>query len=99
MTKSRRGFLISSVVLVLSLAVAPALADRDKGWKRRAGPGMSLDHAVEQIRRETGGRVLSAETERDDGRQVHRIRILTDDGRVRRIRIDGESGQRIRRRR
>ncbi|MEW8043853.1 MAG: hypothetical protein G8D28_05975 [gamma proteobacterium symbiont of Phacoides pectinatus] len=47
---------------------------------------------------ETRGRVLSADTEFVEEREVHVIRILTKDGRVRRLRIDAESGQRIRRR-
>lgn len=60
-----------------------------------AGPGgkgsggrMSLDQAVDQVRRSTGARVLSAETDRRSGRSVHRIKVLTPDGQVRYIQID-----------
>lgn len=47
------------------------------------GGGMSLDQAVAQVRRETGGRILSAETVRNNGRKVHRIKVLTDGNKVR----------------
>lgn len=52
----------------------------------------SLEQAVNEARDRYPGRVLSAETERRDGRESHQIRILTDDGRVKRLRIDAESG-------
>ena len=53
----------------------------------------SLDQAVEEARSRFPGRVLSAETQRQGGRESHSIRILTDDGRVKRLRIDAESGR------
>ncbi len=53
----------------------------------------SLDQAVEEARGRFPGRVLSAETQRQGGRESHSIRILTDDGRVKRLRIDAESGR------
>ena len=56
--------------------------------------GISLDEAVEQARSRVGGRVISAETQQKDGRRVYNIRLLTKDGRVKRMRIDSESGRR-----
>jgi uncharacterized membrane protein YkoI len=53
----------------------------------------SLEQAVNEARERYPGRVLSAETERRNGRESHQIRILTDDGRVKRLRIDAESGR------
>ncbi len=38
---------------------------------------ISLDEAVEQVRRETGGRVLSAKTVHQGNALVHRIKVLT----------------------
>ena len=57
----------------------------------------SLDSAVARARRRTGGRVLSAETRLQQGREVHVIRILTDDGKVRRIREDAHTGRPVER--
>lgn len=44
--------------------------------------GLSLNQAAEQVRRQTGGRILSAETVSKNGRQVHRIKVLTPDHKV-----------------
>lgn len=41
-----------------------------------------LSQAVEDVRRETGGRILSAKTVRKDGLFIHRIKVLTPDKRV-----------------
>lgn len=53
----------------------------------------SLDDAVSEARGRHPGRVLSAETDRRGGRDSHKIRILTRDGRVKRLRMDAESGR------
>jgi uncharacterized membrane protein YkoI len=50
--------------------------------------GVSLDAAVARVRRETGGRILSAETVNQGGHRVHRIKVLTPDHRVRIINVD-----------
>ncbi|MEW8626093.1 MAG: PepSY domain-containing protein [Candidatus Thiodiazotropha sp.] len=52
---------------------------------------VSLDKAVEQAKKRTGGQVISAETRNQDGRRVHNIRILTEDGKVRRLRINANN--------
>lgn len=70
------------VLLALVLAVPVAVAERR----------MSLEQAVSEARERYNGRVLSAETERRGGRDSYRIRILTDDGKVKRLRVDPESG-------
>ncbi|MCG5499344.1 PepSY domain-containing protein [Ectothiorhodospira lacustris] len=54
---------------------------------------LSLDEAVALVQAGTGGRVLSAETQTQNGRRVHRIRILTDDQRVRNILVDAVTGE------
>ncbi|MEN8106591.1 MAG: PepSY domain-containing protein [Pseudomonadota bacterium] len=59
--------------------------------------GISLDEAVAQARQRNKGKVLSAETIRVDGRKVHRIKILTKNGRVKRIQIDARSGKKMKR--
>jgi hypothetical protein len=53
----------------------------------------SLDQAVSRARRQTKGQVLSAETIRVDGRKIHRIKVLTTNGRVKRINIDAIPGK------
>ncbi len=63
------------------------------------GRGISLDEAVSRARRQSDGKILGAETVRVDGRRVHRIKILTRDGRVTRLEIDADTGRPERRRR
>ena len=49
----------------------------------------SLSQAIEQIRSRTGGRVVSAETRVKGGREVHHIKVLTPDGKVRTHKVNG----------
>ena len=51
---------------------------------------MSLSQAVNQVRRDTGGKVLSARTEIRGNRQVHVVKVLTKDNKVRTVRVQGD---------
>ena len=51
--------------------------------------GMTLSQAIESVRKQTGGKVLSAETKVQGGREVHHIKVLTPDGKVRTHRVNG----------
>ena len=51
--------------------------------------GMSLSEAIESVRRRTGGRVVSAETKVSGGREVHHIKVLTKDGKVKTHKVNG----------
>ncbi len=82
--------MISRCLLLMAILLShPAWADGDRR--------KSLKDAVSEARDRYPGRVLSADTERNGGRESHKIRILTDDGRVKRIRVDAESGRAQRR--
>jgi len=52
--------------------------------------GKSLSEAVEQVRRQTGGRILSAETRVQGDREVHHIKVLTKDGKVKTHKVQGK---------
>ncbi len=87
-------------MLLLPLAAEAPAADRLVRVLEpllMAQNGQSLDDLVSRFRRRNEGRILSADTVDEDGRRVHRLRVLKDDGRVRRFRYDGDTGQRIRR--
>ncbi|MEO5573777.1 MAG: hypothetical protein ABIR48_04760 [Gammaproteobacteria bacterium] len=51
-----------------------------------------LDRAAGQVRRETGGRVLSADVDGDNGERI-RIKVLTPNGRVRTVTVDEDGGE------
>ncbi|MCB1723652.1 MAG: PepSY domain-containing protein [Gammaproteobacteria bacterium] len=77
-----KRLLLASLIALLAAQGAVA---RDR-WT-------SLDEAVSEARDRYNGRVLSAERRQRDGRDSYDIRILTNDGRVKRLRIDPESGR------
>ena len=52
--------------------------------------GVSLSQAVEQVRRQYKGRIVSATTEVKGGCEVHVIKVLTDDGKVKTVRVPGQ---------
>lgn len=58
------------IALLSLLAMLPAAA-------------ATLKEAIEQVERETRGKVLSADTIRTRGSVVYRIKVLMPDGRVR----------------
>lgn len=71
-------------VLLLCLSLAPLSATAANAAPRLlASNGMSLDAAVRQVKQQTGGRILSAETIERNGNRVHRIKVLLPDGTVR----------------
>ena len=56
------------------------------------GGGMTLDQAIESVRRRGNvERILDAKTRREGDRDVHHIRYLTKDGKVKTDRIRGRS--------
>lgn len=54
---------------------------------------VSLDDATKQIIEGTYNKVLGAQTELIDGKEVHIIKVLTPDGRIQYYKIDAETGQ------
>ncbi|HNR23611.1 MAG TPA: PepSY domain-containing protein [Steroidobacteraceae bacterium] len=99
-----RHFLLSLVfALGAALVSTGALADPDRHQGKQRGdrarqqqpaaPGMSLDAAVRQAERKYQARVIRAETRSSqDGRVVHVLRLLSEDGRVWTVKIDAASG-------
>ena len=85
--------LLPIFLLLSALVLAPAAASADD-WPlpplQVAQSGCkSLSQAVEQIRRQTGGRILSAETRTRNGREVHHIKVLTSDNKVKTHKVQG----------
>jgi uncharacterized membrane protein YkoI len=73
-------------------AVEPlAPAQRDQLFPTQRG-GISLAQATSMAQSRYQGRVVRAETVQAGDRTIHEIRILGDDGRVRTVRIDAQTG-------
>ena len=65
---------------------------QNTGLLATQGNGMSLSQAVESVRRRGDvERVISAETKTSGGRDVHYIRVMTKDGKVKTYKVNGPS--------
>lgn len=87
---------LSGPVLAIQLGIGET-AEYGAGYMDEAslagvmqGGGVTLEQAVEQVRRKYKGRILSAVTKVNGNREVHEIKILTDDGTVKTERIQGK---------
>lgn len=86
--------LLAILVLLSALAFGPAVASADDPGDSpfqvaQNNGGKTLAQAIEQVRRQTGGQVLSAETKVKGGREVHHIKVLTKDGKVKTHQVQG----------
>ena len=92
---------------VAGVAESHARLDKAQEWlvqarERTTGGGeriaqrqerISLSEAIRLVEQRSGGQVLRAETRREKDRTVHRIRVITEDGRVRTWEVDAASGR------
>ncbi len=69
----------------------PALAVSQASEERQPGPA-DLEEAIEIALKRYGGRATRFETVVRDGKTVHEVRVLGEDGSVRTVRIDPETG-------
>ena len=85
-----------SLLLTAVVASQPGFAAGPDGHRGQSHRGISLDRAASRAREDYRGRIISAETEQENGRGSHKIRILTEDGRVRRLQVDPRTGEYLR---
>lgn len=79
--------------LLAWLATSPAEARRDghsPGHERASRERLSLDEAVVNVRRDTGGRVLSAQTREERNGTSYRIKVLLPNASVRSFDVEGK---------
>lgn len=89
----RTCILTAFSIVILLLSLSDAMAERGPRRGVAKSDNYSLDSAVSKARkRSEGGRVVRAETGERDGRRIHNIRIYKD-GRVKRYRMDAETGR------
>lgn len=83
------------LALALALLGQPALADdSEQDAARRAlerGEIRPLGEVLEAARKAVPGDVVKVELERDDGRWIYEIKVLTGEGERREVEIDGSS--------
>ncbi|MFO0335406.1 MAG: PepSY domain-containing protein [Pseudomonadota bacterium] len=85
-----------------AIAVGGGTLDQGESWRtggrqplaRPYQSGMSLGAAVDLVQRRYGGaRVVRAETRQEGGETVHRIRLLSEDGRVFTVSVNARTGR------
>jgi hypothetical protein len=88
-------------VLVLPSApasgAAPFWADADPKLRPNnlvKPPGVSLEQATNIVRRQTGGRVLSAAPAGQGGERGYEVRVLVDGKRVTKVFVDDQGNMR-----
>jgi len=79
--------LIRFTILICTITTN-CFAESDKSRAR-----ISLDEATKQIIEGTYNKVLGAQTEMIDNKDVYVIKALTPDGRIQYFKIDAETGQ------
>ena len=69
----------------------PAEADLETtpGQETYQGGGVTLSQAVQQVRRQYNGQIVSAVTQVNGNRETHVIKVLTQDGKVKTVRVAG----------
>jgi uncharacterized membrane protein YkoI len=89
---------LAIVLLAIGLAIVPVTAQAfDLEFKAGNQPdyrvtqsgGKTLSEAIEQVRRQTNGQILSAQTKVSGNREVHHIKVLTKDGKVKTVKVQG----------
>lgn len=83
-----------AVLLALSLAW-PAAADDDHERARRAveaGEAMPLASIMERVDADFAGQLVEVELDKDDGRWVYEIELLTPQGHVIELTYDARTG-------
>ncbi|GAB1406845.1 hypothetical protein MASR1M8_07640 [Thermomonas brevis] len=75
-----------AAAILAALPVASAFAQQsppERDQEPRSQQRASLSEAVRRVERNTRGEVLSAERVQYDGRDMHRVKVVDDQGRVR----------------
>ena len=54
---------------------------------------INLDDAAKKVTEGNGRKVLGAKTEIIDGKEVHVIKVLTEDGRIQHHKVDAKTGE------
>ncbi|ASF46565.1 hypothetical protein CEK71_11050 [Methylovulum psychrotolerans] len=85
-------------ISILALLLAGKASFAEEGSNSFANPvrltqTAAVDLAARQLNQDSHNRVLGAETEQIDDKQVHVIRVLTTQGHIRHYKFDAETGQ------
>jgi len=80
--------LVTALLLTGSVMAQSASTTESDRLILAAQQQISLDQAIAQVRKQTGGRILSANTSSKGGGKTHNIKVLMPNGVVRVIRVN-----------
>ena len=85
-------------LFVLALCAAlttPSFANETPGFslQRVAQTTINESQAIQIALRSLPGKALSAQLSDENGRKVYKVKILSNDGRVRTVNVDAENGR------
>lgn len=86
----RRWLLTLALVLPFAMFSAAAPAQQQQSYNYTKQGGISVEQAAAMVRRETGGRVLSANPVKNNGQRGYSIRVLIDGKRVKQYYVDDQ---------
>lgn len=91
-----------ALVLALALTSSPADARANASSSYQLAQNAQGKEAQAQIKparaaaiakKRYGGKVMSIDSRKHDGRVIYRIKLLQEDGRLRNVRVDGRTGK------
>jgi len=95
--------MVRLVALLLMLAAAPAQADRHRNgggddhdrarFAREAGEVLPLSDILAAARAARPGRIIELDLEREDGRWIYELELISPDGRLYEMEIDAATGE------
>lgn len=97
------GLRLAAILAGLIVLAAPVRADDHDGdhdrarIAREAGDVVPLDRVLAAVARDEQGKVIDVDLEREHGRFVYEVKLLTPDGRRRKVFYDAKSLERIQR--
>ncbi|MEE8482479.1 MAG: hypothetical protein V3S12_03920 [Acidiferrobacterales bacterium] len=88
----RQRLFTTLIVIITTLLPIPATAEYFIAQRPplvlAKSSGMSLEQAAAKVRRQTGGRILSASVSRRGNQKIYRIKVLLPSGNIRVITIN-----------
>jgi len=91
-----RPLLVAALALSVLTGLPAVASDDDHEQARRAlerGEVLPLTRILKIGEGATGGRVIEVDFERDDGRWIYELELLTPGGRLMELEIDGATGR------
>ena len=86
--------ILTTMLLVAAMIAAPGAhagePSQSSAITIAQSGGKSLNEAVQQVRRQCNGRIVDAKTRVQGNREVHHIKCLTKDGKVRTFTVNGK---------